>query len=153
MSKDNIFDKFYTNDDIADCCFAHVVNMTGYDGLSPLIEPSAGGRAFIRAFRKHGFDKIDAYDIAPESDGILKQDFLKLIRGYDGSFCVGNPPFGHRSKLAIEFFNKCAKFSDAVVFVIPVTFDEVVSHASSVFQCRVSSVDSVNGTKKNFNES
>lgn len=75
MAKDNIFDKFYTNDDIADCCFARAVDMTGYDGSSPLVEPSAGGGAFIRAFRKHGFDKFDAYDIAPESDGILKQDF------------------------------------------------------------------------------
>ena len=72
MAKDNIFDKFYTNDDIADCCFARAVDMTGYDGSSPLVEPSAGGGAFIRAFRKHGFDKFDAYDIAPESDGILK---------------------------------------------------------------------------------
>lgn len=124
MAKDNIFDKFYTNDDIADECFIDALAMTGYNGCAPLVEPSAGGGAFIRAFRKHGFDKFDAYDIVPESDGILKQDFLKLIRGYDGSLCVGNPPFGHRSKLAIEFFNKCAKFSDAIAFVIPVTFDK-----------------------------
>lgn len=124
MAKDNIFDKFYTNDDIADECFTDALAMTEYNGCTPLVEPSAGGGAFIRAFRKHGFDKFDAYDIAPESDGILKQDFLKLIRGYDGSLCVGNPPFGHRSRLAIEFFNKCAKFSDAIAFVIPVTFNK-----------------------------
>lgn len=124
MAKDNIFDKFYTNDDIADECFTDALAMTEYNGCTPLVEPSAGGGAFLRAFRKHGFDKFDAYDIAPESDGILKQDFLKLIRGYDGSLCVGNPPFGHRSKLAIEFFNKCTEFSDAIAFVIPVTFDK-----------------------------
>lgn len=124
MAKDNIFDKFYTNDDIADYCFTRAVDMTGYYGSSPLVEPSAGGGAFVRAFQKHGFDKFEAYDIAPESDGIIRQDFLCLDRGYDGSLCVGNPPFGHRSKLAIEFFNKCAEFSDAIAFVIPVTFDK-----------------------------
>ena len=124
MAKNNIFDKFYTNDDIAESCFADVLNMTRYDGASPLVEPSAGGGAFLRAFKKHGYDAFDAYDIAPEADGIIKQDFLKLDRLYDGSVCVGNPPFGHRSKLAIEFFNKCASFSDCVAFVIPVTFDK-----------------------------
>ena len=124
MAKNNIFDKFYTNDDIAELCFANVIDMTGYDGTVPLVEPSAGGGAFLRAFKKHGYDTFDAYDIAPEADEIIKQDFLKLDRPYDGSVCVGNPPFGHRSKLAIEFFNKCASFSDCVAFVIPVTFDK-----------------------------
>lgn len=124
MAKDNILDKFYTNDDIADCCFTRALDMTGYDGTLPLVEPSAGGGAFVRAFLKHGFDMFEAYDIAPEFDGIIRQDFLYLDRGYDGSLCVGNPPFGHRSKLAIDFFNKCAEFSDAIAFVIPVTFDK-----------------------------
>ena len=54
MAKDNILDKFYTNDDIADYCFTRAVDMTGYDGSSPLVEPSADGGAFVRAFQKHG---------------------------------------------------------------------------------------------------
>ena len=115
MAKDNILDKFYTNDDIADYCFTRAVDMTGYDGSSPLVEPSAGGGAFVRAFQKHGLDRFEAYDIAPESDGIIRQDFLCLDHGYDGSMCVGNPPFGHRSRLAIEFvkytrLKSCASF-------------------------------------------
>lgn len=32
MAKDNIFDKFYTNDDIADECFTDALAMTEYNG-------------------------------------------------------------------------------------------------------------------------
>ena len=124
MAKNNIFDKFYTHDDIAETFFLDVINMIEHADAAPLVEPSAGGGAFLRAFKKNGFSTFDAYDIAPEADGITKQDFLALDRAYDGSVCVGNPPFGHRSKLAIKFFNKCASFADCIAFVIPVTFDK-----------------------------
>ena len=122
MAARNELDKFYTNDDVALRCWETTVRIIGYDGQTPLVEPSAGGGAFCRAFEQTGYHSYDAFDIAPEYPNVVKQDFLLLNRPYDKAVCVGNPPFGHRSRLAIEFFNHCATFADAICFVIPVTF-------------------------------
>lgn len=35
---------------------------------------------------------------------------------------IGNPPFGNRSKLATDFFNKAASMSDVIAFIVPVSF-------------------------------
>lgn len=48
---------------------------------------------------------------------------------------IGNPPFGKRSKLAIEFFNHCAKFCHTIAFIVPVQFQKygVQSHLDKDF--------------------
>lgn len=85
------------------------------------IEPSAGSGSFVRLFKQ----PFLAFDIAPEGENIVKQDFLS----WDGvnlqNVCfIGNPPFGKRSKLAIEFFNHAASFdfTDIIAFIVPVSF-------------------------------
>lgn len=35
---------------------------------------------------------------------------------------IGNPPFGKRLKLAIDFFNHCTKFCHTIAFIVPVQF-------------------------------
>jgi len=35
---------------------------------------------------------------------------------------IGNPPFGKRASLAIQFFNQSAMLSDSISFVVPVQF-------------------------------
>ena len=35
---------------------------------------------------------------------------------------VGNPPFGKRSRLAVQFFNHAAQFGDIIAFILPVSF-------------------------------
>jgi hypothetical protein len=35
---------------------------------------------------------------------------------------IGNPPFGKRASLAIEFFNRATRLSDVIAFVVPVQF-------------------------------
>jgi len=51
---------------------------------------------------------ITGYDIEPHlNNEIIKADFLKLKPVYDSkNIIIGNPPFGKRSKLAIDFINK-----------------------------------------------
>ena len=85
------------------------------------IEPSAGSGSFVRLFKQ----PFLAFDIAPEGENIIKQDFLS----WDGvnlqNVCfIGNPPFGKRSKLAIEFFNHAASFdfTEIIAFIVPVSF-------------------------------
>ena len=121
MSVANTLDKFYTNEDVAVDCWKAVVSTIGQP-KTPLIEPSAGGGSFLRAVESTGNHVSEAYDIDPEYKGIEQADFLSVKREYDGAITIGNPPFGHRCRLAIDFFNYAAEFSDAVCFVIPVTF-------------------------------
>jgi len=47
---------------------------------------------------------------------------LSLTFDYKDYITIGNPPFGKRSKLAIDFFNHAAKFSKIIAFIVPVSF-------------------------------
>lgn len=112
-------DKFYTDGDLASrlidlACSALSVNRD--EAL--FVEPSAGAGAFSSCL-----PNCLAYDIQPEADGIQQADFLALEPTWDRSaVAIGNPPFGKRARLAIEFVNRCASSCDAVAMVLPNTF-------------------------------
>jgi hypothetical protein len=63
-----------------------------------------------------------ALDIKPEGDNIVEQDFLTFSSDYTNYITIGNPPFGNRSSLAIDFFNKAATISEVIAFIVPVSF-------------------------------
>lgn len=110
------FDKFYTKQPVAEECVHFLekyVDLTQHICL----EPSAGNGVFLQFLPKY-----EAYDILPENDLIIKQDFLKLEPEYKNYITIGNPPFGSRSKMAVDFFNHAAKFSDVIAFIVPVSF-------------------------------
>ena len=120
-------DQFYTNPAIALSC-ARVLRTTldalGYNNPR-IIEPSAGTGALINAARDTGFNRIEGYDIEPKHPSIKYANFLELPspkRPARNTVVFGNPPFGSRSKLAIEFFNKSAELGDTVAFIIPAQF-------------------------------
>lgn len=81
------------------------------------LEPSAGNGAF-----SNKLPNCLAYDIEPKGEGIIRADFLKSDLRKSGLVTVGNPPFGKRSKLAIDFVNKSAEYSDLIVFILPNQF-------------------------------
>lgn len=109
-------DKFYTKDEVAFKCVDFLKRYVDINDCICL-EPSAGGGAFLSYLPKY-----EAYDIAPEAENIIKQDFLKFEPEYKNYITIGNPPFGSRSKMAIDFFNHAAKFSDIIAFIVPVSF-------------------------------
>ena len=58
-------------------------------------------------------------------DEIIKDDFL-LWQNPDyqhGCVVVGNPPFGLRGHLALQFVNHTAKFADMIGFIVPQLFN------------------------------
>lgn len=62
-----------------------------------------------------------AYDIEPEDDRIIKQDFLELDIKYKKGRCIiGNPPFGRSMNLARQFYNKSIKIADYIAFILPI---------------------------------
>lgn len=112
-------DKFYTRPETADKLIDRACQVLGIDRATQLfLEPSAGSGAFSSQI-----PNVMAYDLVPEGDGISQADFLELepTWGRD-TVCIGNPPFGKRARLAIQFINRAASSCDAVCFILPNTF-------------------------------
>lgn len=55
---------------------------------------------------------------------IPKEDISEYIPKDKKVITIGNPPFGYKSKLAIEFLNKSFEYSDIVGFILPKTFQK-----------------------------
>lgn len=110
-------DKFYTQEHVAKQCFEFLHSQLNISENAIYLEPSAGAGSFINLLSHY-----IALDIAPEDDRIKKQDYLKYEVDKENFITIGNPPFGNRSKLAIDFFNKAATMSDVIAFIVPVSF-------------------------------
>lgn len=87
--------------------------------ISEILEPSAGDGRFIPYLKKLN-ENVIAYDIEPDSEEVIKQDFFELdIKYKKGRIVVGNPPFGIRGNLYRKFINKSTQIADYVVFILP----------------------------------
>ena len=117
-------DKYYTTDSAVKICmdlFKKHIENTNNDLC---IEPSAGNGSFINPIMEI-FTKYKFYDIEPEDDKIIKQDYLELILPplKKGKIhIIGNPPFGRQSSLAIKFIKKSCEFCDSISFILPKSF-------------------------------
>lgn len=112
-------DKFYTKSSAAKQCISFLSNKLNldYDKIT-IIEPSAGNGRFLEFLPSHTF----SCDIMPEDERIQTMNFFDYDEKDKRTLCIGNPPFGKRSKTAIDFFNKAAKISEIIAFVVPVSF-------------------------------
>lgn len=111
-------DKFYTKPEVAE----ELVTLLPTD-FDIIIEPSAGAGSFSEALKKV-FPKVLAYDLVPESEDVVKQDWFKLDKKqFSGKkvLVVGNPPFGTGGNLAIRFMKE-AVFSNTIAFILPKSF-------------------------------
>ena len=86
------------------------------------IEPSAGCGGFYDILpprRRIGID------IAPRRKGIVRADYLRWTPADKTKkyAVVGNPPFGLRGHLALQFINHSAAFADLTAFILPQLFD------------------------------
>ena len=120
-------DKYYTTDSAVKICmdlFKKHIENTNNDLC---IEPSAGNGSFIKNI-KSVFKNYKFYDIEPESEEIVKQDYLdfnieKIIeKKYNKIHILGNPPFGRQSSLAIKFIKKSVLYCDSISFILPKSF-------------------------------
>lgn len=114
---DRQLDKFYTKTDLAKELYAITLKELNLTGDELFLEPSAGAGSFSKLLKN-----VHAYDIKPETDGVIAADFLTLELDETDYITIGNPPFGSRCGLAIDFFEKAALHSKAIAFVVPVTF-------------------------------
>jgi hypothetical protein len=114
MAKINL-DKYYTSKELAKHCI-DVVNKLGLE-ITETIEPSAGNGSFSLQI-----PNCIAYDLEPEHESIIKQDFLKLELPYKkGRMFIGNPPFGRGNSLSMAFYKKSVKLGDFIGFILPIS--------------------------------
>lgn len=127
MSPAKALDQFYTARPIAQACFDFLLVTLKDAGLRTalsdvFLEPSAGEGAFFDCLPDKQRVGID---LMPKHPEVMRADFLEDFQPKTGSgrwFTVGNPPFGKNSSLAVRFFNKAARFSEVIAFVVPMTF-------------------------------
>lgn len=131
MTNKSNLDKYYTHTKDVDMIYNIVTSEISFLDKDDIefVEPSAGDGRFCEPFKKHGYN-ISAYDVSPDVDWILEQDFLNLDMNVKNKVrvFVGNPPFGKSCSLAIKFFNKCAELeADLICFILPSSFGKKLS--------------------------
>ena len=110
-------DKYYTPKDLAKRLIDKTYEIIGKENITSVIEPSAGNGAFSLQI-----DNCIGYDIYPEHPSIIKANFLKENIEYQkGRLCIGNPPFGNRNALSVNFYKKCCEIGDYIAFVQPIS--------------------------------
>lgn len=127
--KRNTIDKFYTKSDIVLLCLTEYDKYISINNNDLIIEPSAGNGSFSNILNSRYDCELISYDILPEKDTILKQDYLKLnIQSLDithkneSVHIIGNPPFGRNSSMAKQFIKKSCEFCDTISFILPKSF-------------------------------
>ena len=111
-------DKYYTSPDLAEYIVNKTKEIIGEENITEYIEPSAGAGVFLKYLDKPYL----AYDIEPENNNIIKQDFLTLDLEYKKGRCIiGNPPFGRGNSLSMAFYKKAIKLCDYISFISPIS--------------------------------
>ena len=113
-----IADKFYTKQEVADKCVERLLSLVNTNN-KVFLEPTAGNGMFLNSLKGKQFE---AYDILPEDERIVKKNIFDFRPTNHNYITIGNPPFGKRSKLAIDVFNAVSDYSDVVAFILPVSF-------------------------------
>jgi len=124
--KRNTIDKYYTKNEVVDMCLKFIRHHIQININDLIIEPSAGNGSFISGIKSLSPHFI-FYDLEPENDEIIKQDYLlcdcdDFKSKFDNIHIIGNPPFGRQSSLAIKFIKKSCKFCDSLSFILPKSF-------------------------------
>lgn len=116
-----LLSKYYTRPEIAQECTMLFEDFIGPETL--IIEPSAGAGAFLEAAHR----PILGYDVAPDHPYVTERDFIidglsPALADLDDIALLGNPPFGRRSTLALEFVNRGLHQAGTVGFILPSSF-------------------------------
>ena len=114
-------DQFYTSLENARKCYFSFLAISKISTNEYIfIEPSAGDGSFLNFLPSNTI----AMDIEPRANHIITQDYLKW-QPHDMSkqyIVIGNPPFGLRGHMALNFINHSYDFADYVVFILPQLF-------------------------------
>ncbi len=122
-SKKIRLDKYYTSEEIAEHCFKKTLKIIGEENITEFIESSAGNGVFLDMMEKYTPNiSYKAYDIEPDDDRIIQQDYLELDMEYkEGRVCGFNFPFGNRNVLLWKFYRKSITHSEYIASILPIS--------------------------------
>ncbi len=110
-------DQYYTSEEVAEYCLSIARKILKNEKITEVIEPSAGNGVFSKKIKN-----CIAYDIQPQDESIIQQDFLELSLEYkEGRLFIGNPPFGDRFNIGRQFIKKGLSCGDFVAFILPIS--------------------------------
>ncbi|MGL5691431.1 MAG: hypothetical protein ACRDD8_11520 [Bacteroidales bacterium] len=117
-SKKIVNDKYYTPSDLAEYCVNKTKEIIGEENITEWLEPSGGNGVFLDFLPQGTY----SCDIEPEDERVTKQDYLELDLDYKKGRCViGNPPFGERGNLVVQFYKKSIILGDYISFILPIS--------------------------------
>lgn len=122
-------DQYYTKPSVARWCLERLSKDLPSVLDKHFIEPSAGNGSFYSLLPRY---RRTGLDIVPNGDGIKQANFLKWMPSMSDRnkyVVIGNPPFGHRSNLAVDFFNHSANMADTISFIVPRQFQKYSVHS------------------------
>ncbi|MDR1544768.1 MAG: hypothetical protein LBS50_10275 [Prevotellaceae bacterium] len=119
----NLLDQYFTNKELAQNLFAktHEIISKYEKNIEKYVwlEPSVGEGCFFDLLPEN---KRIGIDIEPLRKDIIKSDYLKFEIPNKKLIIIGNPPFGHRGVMALNFINHSQK-ADYVCFILPMFFE------------------------------
>ena len=83
------------------------------------LEPAGGTGSFIEALNMAGIEAVTSVDKYPMHPGVIQADFLEWQTMDTDLLTISNPPFGRNNALSVPFFNRAAKFSSHIAFLVP----------------------------------
>ena len=111
-------DKYYTSRELAEYVVNKTKEIIGENNITEYLEPSAGSGVFLDFLDKPYL----AYDLYPEDDRVVKQDYLTLDLEYKKGRCIiGNPPYGDRNNLSRAFYKKSISIGEYIAFILPIS--------------------------------
>ena len=121
--KSSAKDQFFTPEQVTRKCWTIFNEITKVNPDEyTFIEPSAGDGAFLKVLPQGTI----AMDVEPRNERIARQDYLTWTPAQQDNkkyIVFGNPPFGLRGHVALNFINHSHKFADYVCFVLPQLFE------------------------------
>ena len=123
--EDVSLDPFFTKPEIAKKYYLKTLKFLKKENINIedclFVEPSAGDGSFFKLLPKNQRIGLDLY---PMAEGIIKKDFLNWTPPKTDKkiIFIGNPPFGYRAWLALNFMNHASKFADYIFFILPMSF-------------------------------
>ncbi|MDR0828653.1 MAG: hypothetical protein LBN95_00880 [Prevotellaceae bacterium] len=123
INSENVLDQYFTKKELAEVLFAktnqiiekYENEIENYTWL----EPSVGEGCFFDLLPEN--QRIGV-DIEPLRNDIVKSDYLNFNLPEKKLIVIGNPPFGHRGVMALNFINHSQR-AEYVCFILPMFFE------------------------------
>ena len=112
-------EQYYTPRNLADELVKRTLKAIPRATEKSFLEPAGGTGSFIEALNMAGITAVTSVDKYPMHPGVIQADFLEWETMDTDLLTISNPPFGRNNALSVPFFNRAAKFSSHIAFLVP----------------------------------